>query len=83
MKEVFIGDSVAELFVFYSKGKLTINDVCIIDSMLTFGPIKKGPASKDRRDYFSKYYPKDDDMESFSKYWMIHRKWEENAQKLL
>ena len=39
MKEVFIGESVAKSFVKIAENNFTITDVCIIDPMLTYGPI--------------------------------------------
>lgn len=58
MKEVFIGESVAKSFVKFAENNLTINDVCIIDPMLTYEPIKNDPISIERKEYFRQNYPK-------------------------
>ncbi len=58
MKEVFIGESVAKSFVKIAENNFTITDVCIIDPMLTYGPIKNGPISIERKEYFCQNYPK-------------------------
>lgn len=83
MKEVFIGESAADSFVKIAGNNLTINDVCIIDPLLTFGPIKNGPISIERKEYFRQNYPKGDDWETFSEVWRTHEKFELNAQNLL
>jgi len=83
MKEVFIGESAADSFVKIAGNNLTINDVCIIDPLLTFGPIKNGPISIERKEYFRQNYPKGADWETFSEVWRTHEKFELNAQNLL
>jgi len=85
MKEVFISDSVASWFINYVKeySDLTIDDVCIIDPLLAFGPIKNGPISMERKEYFFNNYPKNDVMWPFSEYWKKHEKYDANIQNLL
>lgn len=85
MKEVFISDSVASWFINSVKeyADLTIDDVCIIDPLLTFGPIKNGPISVERKEYFFNNYPKNDCFLTFAEYWKKHEKFEANAQNLL
>ncbi|MCQ2588556.1 MAG: DUF1835 domain-containing protein [Treponema sp.] len=83
MKEVFIGESAAKSFVQIAENNLTINDVCISDPMLTYGPIKNNPISAERKEFLFQNCSKGDVLEAFPEDWKSFEEYESNAQNLL
>ena len=81
MKEVFIGETTAHMYL-HNNPDLSEKDVCFVESMLTFGPVKNGLTSKERRKYFKESYP-DSDVESFSEFWKMIEECKNNAESLL